>query len=77
LSKRKAEGHPPLNLQAIVPKYIPEIPLDPFDGKAMRYRIRPDGKWMVYSVGPNQLDENGEQLKGHPRKYTAGRPCVV
>ncbi len=44
--------------------------VDPFDGKPLRYRMRTDGCWIVYSVGPNQLDENGEQPKGDPRKYT-------
>ncbi|HEY2143880.1 MAG TPA: hypothetical protein VGH06_05965 [Candidatus Udaeobacter sp.] len=67
---QQAEQHSPQTLQDLVPKYLSEVPVDPFDGKPLRYRVRTDGRWIVYSVGPNQLDENGEQPKGVPRKYT-------
>jgi hypothetical protein len=67
---QQAEQHLPQTLQDLVPKYLSEVPVDPFDGKSLRYRVRTDGRWIVYSVGPNQLDENGEQPKGDPRKYT-------
>ena len=67
---QQAEQHSPQTLQDLVPKYLSEVPGDPFDGKPLRYRVRTDGRWIVYSVGPNQLDENGEQPKGDPRKYT-------
>ncbi len=67
---QQAEQHSPQTLQDLVPKYLSEVPVDPFDGKPLRYRVRTDGRWIVYSVGPNQLDENGEQPKGDPRKYT-------
>jgi hypothetical protein len=66
---QQAEQHSPQTLQDLVPKYLSEVPVDPFDGKPLRYRLRTDGRWIVYSVGPNQLDENGEQPKGDPRKY--------
>jgi len=66
----QAEHHSAQTLQDLVPKYLSEVPVDPFDGKPLRYRVRTDGRWIVYSVGPNQLDENGEQPKGDPRKYT-------
>ena len=67
---QQAEQHSPQTLQDLVPKYLSEVLVDPFDGKPLRYRVRTDGRWIVYSVGPNQLDENGEQPKGDPRKYT-------
>jgi hypothetical protein len=67
---QQAEQHSPQTLQDLVPKYLSEVPVDPFDGKPLHYRVRTDGRWIVYSVGPNQLDENGEQPKGDPRKYT-------
>jgi len=67
---QQAEQHSAQTLQDLVPKYLSEVPVDPFDGKPLRYRVRTDGRWIVYSVGPNQLDENGEQPKGDPRKYT-------
>jgi hypothetical protein len=66
----QAEHRPPTSLQELVPKYMPDIPLDPFDGAPLRYHIRPNGKWIVYSVGPNQIDEDGEQPKVDPHNYT-------
>jgi hypothetical protein len=64
----QAEHHAPATLSEIVPKYLSQIPDDPFDTKPLRYRVRPDGKWIVYSVGPDQIDNGGEQLKIDPRR---------
>jgi hypothetical protein len=64
----QAEHRTPATLDEIVPKYLPKIPLDPFDAKPLRYRVRPDGKWIVYSVGPNQIDEGGKEPRIEPRK---------
>ncbi|MGD0384162.1 MAG: hypothetical protein ABSA77_11615, partial [Thermoguttaceae bacterium] len=41
---------------AITEAGLKEIPLDPFDGKPMRYKVI-DGKPVVYSVGPDQKDD--------------------
>ena len=46
----------PKNLDELVPKFIPAIPLDPFDGKAMRYSL---SNGVVYSVGENLEDAGG------------------
>jgi hypothetical protein len=67
---QKAEGHRPATLQELVPKYISAIPTDPFDGEPFRYRVRPDGQWIVYSVGPNGIDEKGEHPKIDPHKVS-------
>jgi hypothetical protein len=67
---QQAERHVPVTLQDLVPKYISEIPLDPFDGKPLRHRLRANGQWIVYSVGPDQIDEQGEQPKGDPRRFS-------
>jgi hypothetical protein len=56
-------------LQDLVPTYLPQVPIDPFSGAPLQFRVRADNKWIVYSVGPNQLDEGGEQPKVDPRKY--------
>ena len=36
---RAEVGSLPLTLDALVPKYLPSVPLDPYDGKPIRYRI--------------------------------------
>jgi hypothetical protein len=47
---RLANGGWPETLAALVPKYLKEVPADPFDGKPVRYLRARDGV-VVYSVG--------------------------
>jgi hypothetical protein len=54
-------------LQELTPQYLDEVPQDPFDGKPLRYMLHSDGSWIVYSVGPNQLDEGGIEFEKPPR----------
>ncbi len=57
---RAAKGTYPQNLDALVPGYLPQVPLDPFDGKPLRYK--PDGKGvMVYSSGPGVAEQTQRQ----------------
>jgi hypothetical protein len=42
----------------LVPGFLAAVPLDPFDGKPLRYRARADGV-VVYSVGPDETDNGG------------------
>lgn len=51
-------GAYPETLEALVPKYYDTVPIDPFDGKAFRCKLLPDGM-KIYSVGPNQIDDGG------------------
>ncbi|HUA66509.1 MAG TPA: hypothetical protein VME24_11715 [Alphaproteobacteria bacterium] len=52
-------GDYPATLDALVPKYLPAVPLDPVDGKPLRYRRKADGTFLLYSVGPNGVDDGG------------------
>ena len=45
---------------AVLSDAIPEVPLDPFDGKPLRYRLEKDGTWVVYSIGPDRVDDGGD-----------------
>ena len=60
------EGHYPNTLQALVPAYLPYVPVDPFaaDGRPMSYRRGPTLP-SVYSVGENGVDDGGTSLP-HP-----------
>lgn len=51
-------GEAPPGLESLVPKYLPELPRDPFDGMPLRYR-REGERVTIYSVGENQSDEGG------------------
>ncbi len=57
---RLANGKLPETLDALSPSFIKAIPNDVIDGKPLRYRLKPDGGYVVYSVGWNQADDGGE-----------------
>jgi len=55
---KKETGHYPENLDALVPKLMDAVPIDPFAGKPLIYRLR-DGAVLIYSVGSNKKDDEG------------------
>jgi hypothetical protein len=60
---RAAEGGLPEKLEDLVPKYLEAVPTDPFDGKPLRYRRLEKG-YMIYSVGPDRMDNGGAEREG-------------
>jgi hypothetical protein len=42
----------------LVPRYLKEIPVDPYDGAPLRMRRLDDGL-VIYSVGPDGKDNGG------------------
>ena len=52
-------GEYPASLNALQPKFIDRIPQDIIGGESLKYRRREDGQFLLYSVGWNELDENG------------------
>lgn len=52
------KGEWPASLAALQPAYLKTIPEDPFDGKPLRYVLKPEGAFL-YSVGPNGVDDEG------------------
>jgi hypothetical protein len=55
---RKEHGDWPKTLDRLTPDLLTAVPLDPFDGKPLRYRRLADGA-VVYSVGPDGADNGG------------------
>lgn len=54
-------GRYPAKLADLSPKYLKQIPADPFGGKALRYRLVDNGKsYLLYSIGPNLKDDGGK-----------------
>lgn len=44
-----------------MPDYLLDaIPVDPFDGKALRYKKNLDGALTIYSVGPDTVGDGGQ-----------------
>ena len=64
---RKENGRYPENLQQLVPKYLPSVPIDPYDGKPIRYRKLQKG-FKVWSVGGNRKDDGGVKVRDWWRK---------
>ena len=53
-----AEQDYPETLDELTPRYLTELPLDPFSGASLNYRRLPDG-YQLYSVGENRIDDGG------------------
>jgi ABC-type transport system involved in multi-copper enzyme maturation permease subunit len=62
---RRQHGRWPDTLDALVPVFLTEVPLDPHDGGRLRYRRLTEGI-VIYSVGPD-LTDNGGNLDRHNR----------
>ncbi|MBT7301954.1 MAG: hypothetical protein HN849_20680 [Victivallales bacterium] len=70
LAYEKDTGAPPKALADLVPKYLPRVPLDPFDGKPFRYGVGEnapyasylwgDVAWGIYSIGSDFSDSGGQ-----------------
>lgn len=52
------KGNFPSSLDQLVPDFLPNIPIDPFDGNAIRAKFEAD-EIVVYSVGPDRIDNGG------------------
>ena len=63
---RQEHGRYPEDLRALVPLYLPQVPLDPFDGKELRYRRLGQG-FKVWSVGFDCKDDGG--MEGKPTSF--------
>jgi hypothetical protein len=50
----------PDSLDSLVPDYFETVPLDPYDGKKIRYK-KIDPGFMVYSIGENRIDDGGKE----------------
>jgi hypothetical protein len=56
---RESTGKLPDTLDELVGDYIEEIPLDPFDGKPLRYK-RTERGFVVYHIGEDGIDNGGK-----------------
>lgn len=61
--RRANGGQSPPSLDTLVPAYLTAVPLDPFDGKPLKYTQDADG-YVIYSVDRDRADDGGV-LYGH------------
>ncbi|HMP58191.1 MAG TPA: hypothetical protein PKD86_02450 [Gemmatales bacterium] len=79
------QGRTPERLEELVPDWLPELPIDPYSGKAFRFRhgggvrtLSRSWEWgpppaaVVYSVGPDGSDDGGKSEL--PMRSPAGAP---
>lgn len=63
---RHRHGRLPESLKELVPEFLADVPIDPFDGQPLRYIAEEDG-FKVYSIGPNRIDDGGHHDEvGYP-----------
>jgi hypothetical protein len=53
-------GRGPERLDQLAPKYLQQIPTDPFSEQTLIYRAQ-GTNWLLYSVGPDGVDEGGKR----------------
>ncbi len=68
---RLRHGQPAVTLERLVPELLPAIPLDGMDGKPLRYRLNPDGTFLLYSVGEDGKDDGGDAALGQGKTIFA------
>jgi hypothetical protein len=56
---RLADGQFPNALDALVPRFISQLPHDVITGEPYKYRRSADGQFVLYSVGWNEKDDGG------------------
>jgi hypothetical protein len=62
---RRDHGAYPPTLDALVPRYLPAVPLDRYDGKPLKYRLLPSPSntipttAVIYSIGVDRIDDGG------------------
>lgn len=66
---RLTQGRWPDSVSVLVPTYLSEIPLDPYDGQPLRLK-RTEGGLIVYCVGFDQQDDGGIKIRERPTRGT-------
>ncbi len=65
---RRDHGRYPDRLEALVPAYLPRVPIDYAVRQPMRYRVM-DEDYLLYSVGLNGIDDGGMTVLSDPSQF--------
>jgi hypothetical protein len=55
-----AHGKYPDNLDQLAPNFLPAVPVDLMDGKPLRYQLKTNDTYLLYSVGEDGIDNGGD-----------------
>ncbi len=64
---QSSRGKFPHNLRELIPEFIDEVPVDPFDGQEIRYC--PEAE-IIYSIGDDLIDSGGNEGRPASREPT-------
>jgi hypothetical protein len=53
-------GNLPETLNELSPEFFRTVPIDPYDGKSLRYHPNADGTYLLYSIGEDGVDDGGD-----------------
>ena len=67
---KRRSGNLPADLTALVPTLLSTIPIDPMDGKPLRYRLPGTNSFLLYSVGLDGMDGGGDTSPKEPGSKT-------
>ena len=75
---RRQFGRVPERLEQLVPDFLTQLPIDPFDGQALRYVLQRD-RYLLYSIGEDRVDNGGqgESAARHRVRRAAARFTLV
>ncbi len=79
---RLKHGQFPASLTALVPEFLNEVPRDFMDGLPLRYKLQPDGQFLLWSVGEDCKDDGGDPTpvgvasSSDPYQWLKGRDWV-
>ncbi len=73
-------GNLPADLAALVPEFLPAIPIDPVNAQPLHYKPNADGTFLLYSVGEDAEDNGGDpkpvDAKTKSNSWQRGRDWV-
>lgn len=64
-------GRFPAELSELTPEFLAELPIDPIDGRPMRYQPETPDRYKLYSIGEDGVD-NGGDAKAEEKKASSG-----
>lgn len=67
----KEYGHLPDRLRELVPGCLTSVPVDPFSGGILQYRLS-GNRYVLYSVGINEVDDGGVRPNDGRADYDSG-----
>jgi ankyrin repeat protein len=69
------KGDYPVRIADLVPDYIPQIPIDPFDGQPLKMTTIPEGV-TFYSIGPDFKNNGEDPPGGRPDEKRASKDIL-